>query len=191
MSEITPTTVVLVVVALVFLFNAIVILPESHAGAVFRLGRFLRVVKSGVNFRIPFIDLVKKVDLNKEIPEWKRLSPKAFDSAVETVVSGTSRTLSAHTGKNSSSAPDVKVSAEAEKISNWLLATASAELGVDLKQDPLAGKRIAEASQAALEDLQTAESCEISLPFIYADQKGPKHFSYILQSSKVQEIVSG
>ncbi len=49
------------------------------------------------------------------------------------------------------------------------------QTGIDLSEDKMALQRIREASERAKMELSTMKETEISLPFIYADEKGPKH----------------
>ena len=61
------------------------------------------------------------------------------------------------------------------KIIDYLAEEFKAESGVDLQNDPLALQRLKEAAEKAKIELSTSQQTEINLPYITADQSGPKH----------------
>ncbi len=63
------------------------------------------------------------------------------------------------------------------------------ENGIDLRQDRLALQRLKEAAEKAKIELSTAMQTEINLPFITADNTGPKHLTIKLTRSKLESIV--
>jgi hypothetical protein len=65
---------------------------------------------------------------------------------------------------------------ESEPLVHWLLDRASEQTGARVADDPLARQRIVEAAVKAMEELRTGGSASISLPFLIADARGPKHF---------------
>src|SRR5437867_3593770 len=60
--------------------------------------------------------------------------------------------------------------------------------GIDLTQDPMALQRLYEAAEKAKIELSTAQESQINLPFITADQSGPKHLDVRLTRSKFNEL---
>jgi hypothetical protein len=66
---------------------------------------------------------------------------------------------------------------ESHPLVNWLLDRAFEQTGVKMADDPLARERIVQAAVTATEDLRTGGSATISLPFLTADARGPKHFN--------------
>src|ERR671937_162892 len=58
---------------------------------------------------------------------------------------------------------------------DWLAAEFKRDQGIDLKQDPMALQRLYEAAEKAKIELSSAQETQINLPFINADQSGPKH----------------
>ena len=66
---------------------------------------------------------------------------------------------------------------EISPLVNWLLDRAFEQTGVRVADDAIARERIVQAALKAMEDLQTSGSAEISLPFLAADGRGPKHFT--------------
>ncbi len=60
---------------------------------------------------------------------------------------------------------------------------------VDLRQDKLALQRLKEAAEKAKIELSSATQTEVSLPFITADQNGPKHLSVKLTRAKLEQLV--
>ncbi len=61
--------------------------------------------------------------------------------------------------------------------------------GIDLSKDKQALQRLKEASEKAKCELSTAMESEINLPFITADQSGPKHLTMTLTRSKLEQLV--
>lgn len=66
---------------------------------------------------------------------------------------------------------------ESQPLVNWLLERAFEQTGLRVADDALARDRIEEAAVKAMEDLRAGGSATISLPFLMADARGPKHFS--------------
>jgi molecular chaperone DnaK len=60
-------------------------------------------------------------------------------------------------------------------IVDWLVAEFKREQGIDLQADPMALQRLYEAAEKAKIELSTTQETQINLPFITADQSGPKH----------------
>ncbi|AMC13414.1 molecular chaperone DnaK [Liberibacter crescens] len=63
------------------------------------------------------------------------------------------------------------------------------ETGIDLKNDKLALQRLKEASEKAKIELSSSQQTEINLPFITADNTGPKHLTMKLTRSKFESLV--
>ncbi len=61
--------------------------------------------------------------------------------------------------------------------------------GIDLRGDKLALQRLKEAAEKAKIELSSAQQTEINLPFITADQSGPKHLTMKLTRSKLESLV--
>ncbi len=61
--------------------------------------------------------------------------------------------------------------------------------GIDLTQDAMAIQRLREASEKAKVELSTAQSTDINLPYITADQSGPKHLVMKLSRAKFEQLV--
>ncbi|MDR1360410.1 MAG: molecular chaperone DnaK, partial [Deltaproteobacteria bacterium] len=76
-----------------------------------------------------------------------------------------------------------------QRVINWLTSEFKKETGVDLAQDRLALQRLKEAAEKAKKDLSTAMEAEINLPFITADQNGPKHLLMKLSRAKLEALV--
>jgi hypothetical protein len=66
---------------------------------------------------------------------------------------------------------------ESEPLVAWLLDRAFEQTGVRVVNDALARDRIAQAAVQAMATLRAGESATISLPFLTADRRGPKHFN--------------
>ena len=76
-----------------------------------------------------------------------------------------------------------------QRIIDWLLAGFKAEHGLDLQNDRLALQRLKEAAERAKCELSSLKDTNISLPFIAADQSGPKHINANLTREKFEELV--
>jgi molecular chaperone DnaK len=63
--------------------------------------------------------------------------------------------------------------------------------GVDLKQDKQALQRLRDAAEKAKIELSSSQETDISLPFITADQAGPKHLEMKLTRAKLESLVQG
>src|SRR5919205_2196703 len=61
--------------------------------------------------------------------------------------------------------------------------------GIDLRKDRLALQRLKEAAEKAKIELSSAVQTEVNLPFITADQTGPKHLNIKLSRSKLEQLV--
>ena len=77
-----------------------------------------------------------------------------------------------------------------QRIINWLVEEFKKENGIDLSKDSMALQRLKEAAEKAKKDLSTAMEAEINLPFITADQNGPKHLLIKLSRAKLESLVS-
>jgi len=77
-----------------------------------------------------------------------------------------------------------------QKIITWLIQEFKKDQGVDLGRDRMAIQRLKEAAEKAKIELSTVMETEINLPFITADQSGPKHLAVKLTRSKMEQLVS-
>jgi molecular chaperone DnaK len=75
------------------------------------------------------------------------------------------------------------------RIIEWLAEGFRAEHGVDLRADRMALQRLKEAAEKAKIELSTALETEINLPFITADERGPKHLAVVLTRAKLEQLV--
>jgi molecular chaperone DnaK len=64
------------------------------------------------------------------------------------------------------------------------------ETGIDLKNDKMAIQRVREAAEKAKVELSSTVTTDINLPFVTADQTGPKHLTMTLNRAKLEELVS-
>lgn len=65
------------------------------------------------------------------------------------------------------------------------------EQGIDLRSDRMALQRLKEAGEKAKIELSSSKETEVNLPFITADQSGPKHLNIKLSRAKLESLVSG
>ncbi len=75
------------------------------------------------------------------------------------------------------------------RIIDWLVDEFKKENGIDLKQDIMALQRLKEAAENAKKELSSAMETEINLPFITADQSGPKHLVKKLTRAKLESLI--
>ncbi|MBI2441936.1 MAG: molecular chaperone DnaK [Lentisphaerae bacterium] len=71
----------------------------------------------------------------------------------------------------------------------WLVTEFKKENGIDLSKDPMALQRLKEAAEKAKCELSTSQQTDINLPFITADQTGPKHLNVTLTRAKLEQLV--
>ena len=75
------------------------------------------------------------------------------------------------------------------RLIDYLAGEFKKEQGVDLHNDPLALQRLREAAERAKIELSSAQQTEVNLPYITADQSGPKHLSIKVTRSKLESLV--
>ncbi len=76
-----------------------------------------------------------------------------------------------------------------DRIMDWLVAEFKRDQAIDLSKDPMAIQRLKEAAEKAKMELSSTMSTDINLPFITADQSGPKHLNYSLTRAKFEQLV--
>jgi molecular chaperone DnaK len=76
-----------------------------------------------------------------------------------------------------------------QRIIDWIVAEFRKLEGIDLSKDRMALQRLREAAEKAKMELSTVMETDISLPFITADQTGPKHLSMKLTRAKFESLV--
>ncbi|MPY68881.1 MAG: molecular chaperone DnaK [Alphaproteobacteria bacterium] len=76
-----------------------------------------------------------------------------------------------------------------QRIIDYLADEFKKEQGIDLRTDKLALQRLKEASEKAKIELSSSVQTEVNLPFITADQAGPKHLNIKLTRSKLEALV--
>ncbi len=76
-----------------------------------------------------------------------------------------------------------------QRVMDWLISEFQAETGIDLRADRMALQRLKEAAERAKCELSASEEVPINLPFISADESGPKHLVRTLKRSTFEEMV--
>src|SRR5690348_12862254 len=76
-----------------------------------------------------------------------------------------------------------------QRIIEYVVNEFRKEAGVDLKNDVLALQRLKEAAEKAKVELSSSQQTDINLPYITADQSGPKHLSMKLTRAKLESLV--
>ena len=77
-----------------------------------------------------------------------------------------------------------------QRVINFLVEEFKRENGIDLSKDSMALQRLKEAAEKAKKDLSTSMEAEVNLPFITADQNGPKHMLIKIGRAKLESLVS-
>jgi molecular chaperone DnaK len=76
-----------------------------------------------------------------------------------------------------------------QRVIDWLVTEFKRDQAIDLSKDPMALQRLKEAGEKAKMELSTTQSTDMNLPFITADQSGPKHLNYTLTRAKFEQLV--
>ena len=76
-----------------------------------------------------------------------------------------------------------------QRLINWLVEEFRKDQGIDLSADPMALQRLKEAAEKAKIELSSTMQTDINLPFITADQSGPKHLNLALTRAKFEQLV--
>lgn len=76
-----------------------------------------------------------------------------------------------------------------QKIMNWLVTEFKKDQGIDLSKDQMALQRLKEESEKAKRELSSKMEVDINIPFITANQSGPKHLNYKLSRAKFEQLV--
>ena len=76
-----------------------------------------------------------------------------------------------------------------QRVIEYLVDEFKKDQGIDLTQDPMAIQRLREAAEKAKMELSSAQTTDINLPYITADQSGPKHLTLKLTRSKFEQLV--
>jgi molecular chaperone DnaK len=76
-----------------------------------------------------------------------------------------------------------------KRIIDFLVEEFLRQEGVDLRKDPLALQRLRDAAERAKIELSSAQQTDVNLPYITADQSGPKHLNIKLTRAKLEALV--
>jgi len=76
-----------------------------------------------------------------------------------------------------------------QRLIDWLVAEFKKDQGIDLSKDPMALQRLKEAAEKAKMELSSTTQTDINLPFITADQSGPKHLNMAITRAKFEQLV--
>ncbi|MDP2480569.1 MAG: molecular chaperone DnaK [Candidatus Palauibacterales bacterium] len=76
-----------------------------------------------------------------------------------------------------------------QRVIDWLVQEFKKDQGIDLSKDPMALQRLKEAAEKAKCELSSTMQTDINLPFITADQSGPKHLNLTLTRAKFEQLV--
>ncbi len=77
-----------------------------------------------------------------------------------------------------------------QRLIDWLSKRFLDQTGIDLRKDRMALQRLKEAAERAKHELSSAPETEINLPFITADQSGPKHLAESIDRATLESLVS-
>src|SRR6187401_3592882 len=76
-----------------------------------------------------------------------------------------------------------------QRVIEWIIAEFKKDEGIDLGRDRMALQRLKEAAEKAKMELSTVMETDINLPFVTADQSGPKHLQMKLTRAKFEQLV--
>jgi molecular chaperone DnaK len=76
-----------------------------------------------------------------------------------------------------------------QRVIDYLIAEFKKDQGIDLAKDSMALQRLREAAEKAKVELSSAASTDINLPYVTADQSGPKHLAMKLTRAKFEQLV--
>jgi len=77
-----------------------------------------------------------------------------------------------------------------QRIIDWMVEEFQKESGLDISKDSMAIQRLKDAAEMAKIELSQKTSAEINLPYIYADNTGPKHLNLTLSRSKFEIMIA-
>ena len=77
-----------------------------------------------------------------------------------------------------------------QRITDWMAEDFKAKNGIDLREDKMALQRLKEAAEKGKIELSTTLSTTINLPFITADQNGPKHLEMTLSRTELEKLTN-
>ncbi len=75
-----------------------------------------------------------------------------------------------------------------KKVTDYMIADFKSKEGIDLSSDKMALQRLREAAEKAKKELSSSTTTNINLPFITANESGPKHFEMDLTRAKFDEL---
>ena len=76
-----------------------------------------------------------------------------------------------------------------EEIIQWLISEFKKDTGIDVSKDKMVLQRLKDAAEKAKIELSTLQETEINLPFLTADNVGPKHLQTKLSRSKLEQMI--
>jgi len=76
-----------------------------------------------------------------------------------------------------------------QRVIEYLVGEFKKDQGIDLTKDPMAMQRLREAAEKAKIELSSSASTDVNLPYVTADQSGPKHLNLKLSRAKFEQLV--
>ncbi|MBW3563443.1 MAG: molecular chaperone DnaK [Acidobacteria bacterium] len=76
-----------------------------------------------------------------------------------------------------------------QRVIDWIIEEFKKDQGIDLSKDKMALQRLKEAAEKAKIELSSTTSTDVNLPFVTADQTGPKHLNLTLTRAKFEQLV--
>ena len=77
-----------------------------------------------------------------------------------------------------------------EIVIEFLVKSFKDDTGIDVTKDPMAMQRLKEAAEKAKIELSSAQTTEVNLPFLTADQSGPKHLTLNITRAKIEQLMT-
>ena len=107
-----------------------------------------------------------------------------LDVTIMDMMSGVFKVLSTH-GDTQLGGTDMD-----EALVSYIVGEFKKESGIDVSRDKMAMQRLREAAEKAKIELSSTIETEISLPFITADQSGPRHLQMKIRRAKLEELIN-
>jgi molecular chaperone DnaK len=76
-----------------------------------------------------------------------------------------------------------------QRVIDYLVAEFKKDQGIDLTKDPMAMQRLREGAEKAKIELSSSQTTDVNLPYVTADQSGPKHLNLKLSRAKFEQLI--
>ena len=74
------------IIIIFLIFSTIKVIQENQRGAIYRLGKFIKIASPGVLILVPFVDKLRTINLNEKIPGWQLLTERQIEEMVKEIL---------------------------------------------------------------------------------------------------------